>query len=188
MAEESALREVISFLNEIGVYDVVLPFLLVFTIVFAILEKSKIFGTEEYDGKSYTKKNLNSMTAFVIAFLVIASTKLVAVINEAVANVVLLLILIVMFLMLIGSFFKDSDEVFLQGGWKTSFMVAILIAIILIFLEALDWLDLVLDFIVNNISSAWFGAILLIGFVILVMWLITRDSNRPKKKKDSDDK
>ena len=35
MAEESAFRGVIEFFGVIGVYDIVLPFLLVFTIVFA---------------------------------------------------------------------------------------------------------------------------------------------------------
>ena len=42
----STFREVLLFFEQIGIYDVVLPFLLVFTIVFAILEKTKLFGTE----------------------------------------------------------------------------------------------------------------------------------------------
>ena len=37
MVEESAFRGVINILAKIGVYDIVLPFLLVFTIIFAIL-------------------------------------------------------------------------------------------------------------------------------------------------------
>ena len=67
---ESVFRGVISFFGDIGLYDVVLPFLLVFTIVFAILEKTKVFGVEEIEGKKYTRKNLNAMASFVIAFLV----------------------------------------------------------------------------------------------------------------------
>ena len=100
MVQESAFRGIIGFLDKIGVYDVILPFLLVFTIVFAILEKTKVLGLDKIDGKEFTKKNLNSMVAFVISFLVIASTQLVSVINEVMANVVLLLILAVSFLML----------------------------------------------------------------------------------------
>src|SRR3989338_6986549 len=59
-------RQVIEFFDTIGLFDVVLPFLLVFTIVFAILEKTKVLGTEEIDGKKYTKKNLNAIASFVI--------------------------------------------------------------------------------------------------------------------------
>ena len=62
-------REIINFFDNIGIFDVVLPFLLVFTIVFALLERTKVFGVEDIEGKKYTKKNLNSVAAFVIAFL-----------------------------------------------------------------------------------------------------------------------
>jgi len=46
----SMFRGTLEFFGEIGMYDVVLPFLLVFTIVYAILEKTRIFGVEEVDG------------------------------------------------------------------------------------------------------------------------------------------
>ena len=103
MSQESVFRGIIQFFEKLGVYDVILPFILIFTIVFAILEKSRVFGTEKIKGDEYTRKNLNSMTAFVMAFLVVASTRLVAVINQALAHMVLLLLLSVCFLILIGS-------------------------------------------------------------------------------------
>ena len=53
----SAFRGVIEFLGDMGVYDVILPFLLVFTIVFAILEKTKILGTAKEGGETIGKKN-----------------------------------------------------------------------------------------------------------------------------------
>ena len=55
----STFRGVLEFFQDLGVYDVILPFLLIFTIVFAILEKARVFGTEEIDGTKYTKKNHN---------------------------------------------------------------------------------------------------------------------------------
>ena len=68
MVEETVFRGIIGFLEQIGIYDVILPFLLVFTIIFAILEKTKVLGTETIEGKRYTKKNINAMVAFVISF------------------------------------------------------------------------------------------------------------------------
>ena len=53
----SNFREAILFLDKLGVYDVVLPFLLVFTTLYAILEKSKIFGTEILRLLKRSKKN-----------------------------------------------------------------------------------------------------------------------------------
>ena len=138
MVEESAFRGMIGFLNKIGVYDVILPFLLVFTIIFAILEKTKIFGTEKIDGQEMTKKNIDAMVAFVMAFLVIASTKLVGIINEVMANVVLLVILGVCFLLLVGVFFAGDKEFSLKDfpTWQNIFMVLMFIGIVAIFLNA----------------------------------------------------
>ncbi|PIN72650.1 hypothetical protein COV21_01515, partial [Candidatus Woesearchaeota archaeon CG10_big_fil_rev_8_21_14_0_10_45_5] len=89
----SNFRETLTLFEQLGVYDVILPLLLVFTIVFAILEKTMVLGYEKIGDKKYTRKNLNSMVAFVTALLVVGSTKLVAMINETVSNTVLLLIM-----------------------------------------------------------------------------------------------
>jgi len=40
-------RDIIDFFGNIGVFEVVLPFLLVFTVVFALLERTKVFGVEK---------------------------------------------------------------------------------------------------------------------------------------------
>ena len=84
----STFRGALEFFQDIGIYDVVLPFLLIFTIVYAIFEKTKVLGTEEISGVKFAKKNLNAMVAFVIAFMVVASSKLVEIITEVSSNVV----------------------------------------------------------------------------------------------------
>lgn len=186
MAEDpSSLGKVIEFLGDIGIYDVVLPFLLIFTVSFAILEKTQIFGYDEFEGKKYPKKNLNAMTAFVLGFLVIASTKLVRTINEAMANIMVLLLVAVSFLLLIGSFYKNDEDVFLEGGWRTTFMIIMGVGVLLIFLNALDWLDPIGGFFEDFYNTSWFGAIVLIIVVIILMVIITRDRNLDKKKKSS---
>lgn len=185
MVEESAFRGIIGFLGKIGVYDIILPFLLVFTIVFAILEKTKIFGVEKVGDKQITKKNINAMVAFVIAFLVIASTRLVAVINEVMANIVLLLILGVSFLLLVGTFFGDKEFTLKEfPGWITFLMVIMFIGVVAIFLNALGWLNYVF-FLFENWNAEWAASIIfmviVIGFIILITW-----GGDSKSKKDSE--
>ena len=58
----TAFREIIEFMEKLGVYDIVLPFLLVFVVVFAILEKTKVFGTEKIDLKQNTQRNTLKIT------------------------------------------------------------------------------------------------------------------------------
>ncbi|MBU0665798.1 MAG: hypothetical protein ABIC91_06375 [Nanoarchaeota archaeon] len=181
---ESVFRGTIEFLNEIGIYDVVLPFLLVFTIVFAILEKTKVYGVEEVEGKKYTKKNLNAMTAFVVSFFVVASSKLVEVILKVSSQVVVLLLLSILFLMLAGSFHKD-EEFYLQKGWNTFFMVLMFIGIVFIFLNALGWLDTAYEFLSGRWDTNAVSAIILLAVVVGFMFYVTRDSNSGKKKKET---
>ena len=184
MAEESVFRGVIGFFYELGIYDVVLPFLLVFTIVFAILEKTKILGMEEIEGRKYTKKNLDALVSFVVAFLVVASTKLVSIINKALANVVLLLLLAVFFLLLVGSFAKEGERDFLAGGWKTIFMVIMFVGIIFIFLDALDWLSPFWRFLTRHWETRWVASLILIIAVVLFIWYITKGEKAGPAKKE----
>lgn len=176
----SAFRNVITFFDKIGLYDVVLPFLLVFTIVFAILEKTKVLGTEIIDGKHYPKKNLNTMTAFVIAFLVVASTRLVAIINQVASQVVILLMLSVLFLLLIGSFYKEGEGVFLEGGWKTFFVFIMFIGIVLIFMNALGWLEGFWDYLKLGTGGEAIGAIILLIIIILSIVYIVKQPEMAK--------
>ncbi len=194
MVEGSGFRGIIEFFADIGMYDVILPFLLVFAIVFAILEKTKIFGTDSIAGKEYSKKNINSIVAFVIAFLVIASSQLVAIINEAVANVVLLLILSVCFLMLVGSFYHHTEDVKLEGGWRKLFMIIMFIGIVLIFLNAIkiDGDMSVIMWAYNWLSTHWttnFGASVLFLLIIIVFILYATkepgESGKPKAHEKS---
>ncbi len=184
MAEESLFRGVVEVFTDIGVYDIVLPLLLVFTIVFAILEKTKILGIEKIDGNEYTKKNLNSIVAFIVAFLVIASTQLVAVINQVMANIVLLLILSVSFLLLIGVFFKDQEFDFAGGfpAWLKFFMVVLFIGIVVIFLDALDWLQFVLAIFVLW-PAQWTVTVVFLVVILGFMWYIVRDPPAKKAQK-----
>ena len=181
----SSLREIIGFFDQIGVYDVVLPFLLVFTIVFAIFEKTKALGTEEYEGKKITKRNLNAIASFVIAFLVIASSELVEIITTVSSQAVILLFLSVLFLLLVGSFYKEGEGIFLEGRWKGAFTVIMFLGIIGIFLNTLTtddgrtWLERIGDFF-GGVNDELIGSILLLLIVVFAIGYITKD-NAPAK-------
>ncbi len=158
----STLENAIQFFRDFGLFDVVLPFLLVFTIIFAILEKTRILGVEGSGEKAVGKKNLNSMVAFVIALLVVATNKIVNALNQALPNVVLLMVVSISFLLLIGVFRKTEEFDFSdkhQGYYKL-FVLFFLIAVIWIFMDALprddglSWGDYFFNYAVNNASGS----------------------------------
>jgi len=178
-------RQVLVFFDSIGLFDVVLPFLLVFTIVFAILEKTKVLGTEDIDGKRYTKKNLNAIAAFVMAFLVVASSQLVEIITTVSSQAVIVLFLSVLFLLLVGSFYKEGEPVFLEGGWKVVFMIIVFIAIIGIFLGAIKtsdgrtWLERLGDFTGSG-GDELAGSLILLALVVVFVIYATKDTKEAK--------
>lgn len=183
----TVFRESIDFLVRLGIYDVVLPFLLVFTIVFAILEKTKIMGTEkDSKDRELTKRNLNSMIAFVMAFFVIASTQLVAVINKTVSQIFLLLLLIICFMMLAGAFHGQTKEGFFLNKkdhpfYYSIFMIIVFVSIIMIFLNALGWLDIIYGFLKDNWNKSYVAAVIFIGVCIGFMAYIMKE---PKSKSE----
>lgn len=177
----TAFGNALEFMTRLGVFDVVLPFLLVFTLVFAFLEKTRVFGTEEYraekDGKHYSipRKNLNSMVAFTMAFFVVASTQLVALINVVISQVVLVLILLFSFMLTMGSMHKQTKEgFFLKGVWLIIFEIVAVLSIVIIFMNALGWLDIVLDWLsgafTSETSMALIMVLVLVGIIVWVTW------------------
>lgn len=188
MPQDSVFRGIILFLDKIGIYDVILPFLLTFTIVYAFLEKTKILGTDtiKKDGATIetSKKNLNSIAAFAIGFFVVASSWIVGIINEAMANIVLLVLVSMCFLLLIGSFAytpKDKDGrespfFFLEEGpWRTGFMILMTIGVAVVFLHALGWLHDIWDYLVDHWQTNFVGSIILIALVAVFIHYVTKD-------------
>lgn len=188
----SMFRNIIEFFDEVGLFDVVLPFLLVFAVVFSILEKSKVLGTEMIDGHAYTRKNLNAIVAFAIGFMVVASAQLVELLTKVSSQMVVLLFLAVSFLLLIGSFAKEGEPIHLEGGWKIFFMIIMLIGIAGIFLNALKtddgrtWLERIGDFFTGP-TDELVGSIVLLAVVIGALIFMTQSpggGNNPASKED----
>jgi small-conductance mechanosensitive channel len=180
----------LSFFDRLGVFDVLLPFILVFTIVYAILEKTKIYGLEKISkGEKtleVTRKNLNAMTAFVVAFFVVASSQLVAIINETLAHTVLILILILCFMLLVGAFHTGDKEFSLDKypGWKKIFMIIIFVAIVLIFMNAAGWLPWLYSYVLANWNSTVVASIGLIVVLVAFMAFVTSDRKVAEEKKE----
>ena len=187
IATVTPFRQVLIFFDSIGLFDVVLPFLLVFTIVFAIFEKTKVLGTETIEGRQYTKKNLNAIASFVIAFLVVASSQLVEIITTVSANAVIVLFLSVFFLLLVGSFHKEGEPIYLQGAWKMTFMIITFIAIVAIFLGAIKtesgttWLEELSSFTGGSGSSEIVGSIVLLALVVFFIIYVTKEPSKESK-------
>ncbi len=175
----SALEGAIDFFKELGLFDVVLPFILVFTLIFAILEKTMILGVEKGD---VPKKNLNAMVAFVVALLVVAATNIIGAINTALPQVVLLMVISISFLLLLGVFWKTGESNFLDTHkwFYWPFSIFFLLAIIWIFLGVFDktpgysYRTYIWDYVLYNWSGTVFSSLLILVVILGVIFFVVR--------------
>lgn len=125
-------------LERVGFVDVLLPFLLVFTVIFAVLDKTKIMG----EGK----RNLSIAVALIFALMVViphvtgnfpAGYDPVKIINAALPSVSLVVIAVIALMILIGVFAHDRLMLGMTApGWVGLFSV---VAIIFIFGSSAGW-------------------------------------------------
>jgi hypothetical protein len=167
-----------------GVVDVILPFIIIFTIIFAALQKSHILGK---DSKKY-----NVVIALVMGFSVViphvlwgvrgcTSTQplangfidVVCVMNSALPNVSLIAIAFVMVMLILGIIGGDINFAGTSmGGWA---VIVSVVAVILVFLSSANvfrnlprWLYWTMDPYVKEIVVV----ILVFGIII---WFITSE-------------
>ena len=163
----SQFRSSIDYMNQMGIIDVVLPFLIVFVVVYAILEKTLVFGME----KGKPKKNLNAMAAFIVAFIFISFSSQVS------SLVVYLQIMVVFLVFLMGIAYLfalfNMDLNFLGKKTYFTFIIMIILIISLVYsIGLINGLDL------NYLFSLFLNPVVIIVLsFILVIWFITSDIN-----------
>jgi len=167
-------RNVIAILESWGLMDVLLPFLLIFTVVFAILQKTNILGRG--------RKNYNVIISLVVALSVVVPHVLgnypsgfdvVEIINMVLPQISLIIVAILSLLLILGLF----------GGANISMAVVFIafLFILFIFLGTTEWLfglDWLYDFFGTEVVS-FLIVVMIFGMLI---WFITKE---PAEKKVS---
>ena len=174
-----ALADVITRLEDLGLTDVLLPFLLIFTIIFAIFQKSKILGSD--------KQNFNVIIALIISLLVViphvtgnypANADPVQIINQSIPNIAVIIVAILMVLMLMGVF---GVEFTWAGRVTGGIVILALIIVIAIFGKAAAWwgegvsLPWWLSWLEDPNTQTLVVVIIIFGIII---WFITRSGQQ----------
>lgn len=120
----------LTFLQSPVLTKFVYPFLLIFFIVFAILEKTKIFGED--------RKQINAFIAFVIGFIFVSAVFP----KEIVSNLILFLavgLVVVFVVLLLWGFIMGEEGLKISGapkGLKIAIGAVIIIAVVIAVLWA----------------------------------------------------
>ncbi|MEK6820694.1 MAG: hypothetical protein AABX71_03205 [Nanoarchaeota archaeon] len=143
----------------------ILPFLLVFTLIFAILDKTKILGDE--------KRQVNAIVAFVIGLILIAFPYPRHIIVGLMPLLAVLAVIILVF-MLLYSFAAGEKEFKMPKGLKITFGVLIGMALIVAVLVLTGYWNIVVDAALGgegaDIAAEAFFIIVVAAAVVLVLW------------------
>lgn len=172
-------------LESMGVAQVLLPFILVFTLVFAILEKSKILGD---DGKS---KKYNIVVSLVLGMLFVFPSYTgayppgmdpVSILNQSLPTVALIIVAVVMVMILLG---LGGTEFKLDGTFFGGTVGLLAVGIVAyIFTNAAGFYDNLqlpqwMYFLNDPQTQSLVTAILIFG---LVVYFITAEPKTPEQR------
>ena len=115
-------QEVFQWLVDFGFVDVILPFLLVFTLTYAVLQKTRVLGEED----KKPKKRLNAMLAFVLGFFAVLATHMLNVVNILLGYLVLLMIVGLLLAIVLGLAGAE-------GGHTNKLFIALMIILFALF-------------------------------------------------------
>ena len=187
----TVMDEVLQFLSSLGFFDVLLPFLLFYTLIFALLERTRIFGVEKVKvGSGFEelpRKNINAIVSFALAFFAISSARLIGTLHRAIGPILVLALSIVLFLMLISIMSEDKKYIIATGTAKVIFIVFVIIAMVIIFLTSIQtdggvsWLEWLWTYATRRTNTGHVGAIILL---LLVAGLIAYLGHTPSGGKE----
>ena len=145
-----------------ALFDIVLPFILIFTIVFAVMQTTKILGG---------KRNIDAIIGLVFGFLLIRNQTIVETINRFLPNIALLIVVILMILLVIGVFAGEYE-------WATGIkgLAAVLAVIIVLWIfGASYWSRYGIPNIFSGLSSETKGILAFLAILIVVVFFVTRE-------------
>ena len=135
--------------------DYILPFLLVFTLTFAVLDKTKLLG----EGK----RQINAIISLVIGLILIAFPYAQGVIVKLIPFLAVALVILFVFMLMYGFAMGKKEGDVLDKGVKIALGIIVGLAVIVAVLWATGAWDKVYDTLVGGSSSSqiWMNILLI---------------------------
>lgn len=143
--------------------DVILPFLFIFTLVFAVLEKSKLLG----DGKS----QINAIIGAILAALLIGFATAIDLITQITVFVAVALVILFAFMLVYGFVYNGKDGEIMGKKMKTILQIIIFVAFVIAVLLATDSWDKVYEFFTrSDVGANVIFLVLIAASIAAVVW------------------
>lgn len=122
--------------------EIIFPFLLVFVLVFAILDKTKILG----EGK----RQINAIVSLVIALIFVSFTNAVGIVVKLMPFLAVVLVIILVFYLMMGFVWNEKEGFNVPRGVKIAGAIIVFIALIIAVLIVTDYWSRIVDILTNG--------------------------------------
>lgn len=119
--------------EQMGMFSYILPFLLIFALVYGILDRTKIFGGSGPDGKDVGTKSVNAIIAVVVGLMALQFQMVSIFFSEIFPRLGVALSVILVALILVGMFMpKKSFAVYVM-------LVPTAVITVMVIAKSFDW-------------------------------------------------
>ena len=148
--------------------NIILPFLLVFTVVFAILEKTSILGKD--------KRQINALVAFVFGLLSIGVPAAIGVVSRIIPIITVMIVILLSFMLVFGLIGGMEEGGKVPKPLRTTFGILLGLA----FLVTILWATGALDFLKSQPwSDTALTTVIIVAFIVAVISIVV--SSGPKE-------
>ncbi|MCD4759986.1 hypothetical protein K8R33_03790, partial [archaeon] len=162
-------------LESSGLYEFFLPFLLIFVVLFAILEKTYIFGGGSSDGP---KTNINVVVSLIIAALLVVQTDLVMFMNMYLSRMAFFIVAGIMFMLVVAMFAGTKGNSKFEGFGIGAGVILAIVALLWSLSSSTYGASFPYWF---YLSESVISALLLVGVLVLVIALVAAGNNKDNK-------
>jgi hypothetical protein len=138
--------------------DLILPFLLVFTLIFAILEKSKLLGDD--------RKQINAIVSLVIGLVFIAFPFARGVVIKLIPFLAVSVVILFVFMLIMGFILGTKEGDVLNKGLKIALGIIFGLAVLVAVLWFTGGWDLIYNFVTEQ---GWAESILINLFILAII-------------------
>ena len=151
--------------------DIVLPFILVFVLIYAILEKSRLLGED--------KHQINAIISFVIAGILITFSAQVTWLRQFMVFLVMALVILFVFMLIYGFAYSNKDGFSLSKELKMAIAAIAFVAVVVAALVITDYWDKAYSFLTE--SSTGSNAIFILIIVAALVAVLYTGKDKDKK-------
>tara|TARA_Y100000310_G_C20467398_1_gene708326 strand:- start:345 stop:869 length:525 start_codon:yes stop_codon:yes gene_type:complete len=159
--------------------EYILPFVLVFTLIFAILQRTKLLGDDT--------KQINAIISLVIGLMFVAFPFANNLVVQLMPFLAVSVVVLLIFMLMYGFVWHKEGDV-LHKGVKISLGVIIALALATFILYTVGWWDTIYEYLFQGSESVtlWFNIFIIIVIIVAVIAVLIKpgaggSSSSPQK-------